>query len=56
MRSIGYYWTRKDGYWTVNYFHGELWELLRDDIEWLMNDDYFDEIDERQIKREEPEV
>lgn len=52
MRAIGYYWTLKGEHWEINWFHGELWELLRDDTEWLQTDDYFDEIDEKRLTHE----
>ena len=52
MREAGYYWckVRSDQNWYIFEFHGLLgWSDGSEEI-WL--EEYFDEIDEKQIKRE----
>ena len=51
MRENGYYWclfTRDN--WVISYWNGDFWELMYNIFRF--KDEDFDEIDEKQIKRE----
>ena len=50
MRKAGYYWCRVKNDWDIYYWNGNFWYCFSPDNEW--NEEYFDEIDEKQIKRE----
>ena len=50
MRECGFYWLKFDNGYEIGYWNGRFWVLT--DTENHFNDDYFDEIDEKQIKRE----
>ena len=56
MREQGLYWTKKDGEWTISLYcrlgiHSG-WLFFT--IQTIQNDDFFEEIDENRIVREEP--
>ena len=50
MREIGWYWVKLDDYYEIGYWNKVFWTLT--DSENHFEDNYFDEIDEKQIKRE----
>lgn len=50
MRETGYYWGRVKGDWDIYYWSGNFWYCFGPDSEW--DEEYFDEIDEKRIKRE----
>ena len=50
MRETGYYWGRVKGDWDIYYWSGYNWYCFGPDNGW--SEEYFDEIDEKQIKRE----
>ena len=50
MRETGYYWGRVKNYWDIYYWSGNFWYCFGEDNSW--EEPFFDEIDEKQIKRE----
>ena len=50
MRETGYYWVRIDNNWEIAFFFEKSWFVTC--VKDMQNDEYFDEIDEKQIKRE----
>ena len=49
MRETGYYWGRVKDDWDIYYWSGYNWYCFGPDNGW--SEEYFDEIDEKQIKR-----
>ena len=50
MRKTGYYWCKLYGHELIPYWDGKKWKTQGCILSF--DDDYFDEIDEKQIKRE----
>ena len=50
MRETGYYWGRVKNDWNIYYWSGYSWRTFGPDCDW--EEEFFDEIDEKQIKKE----
>lgn len=50
MRETGYYWVRIDDDWEIAFFFEKRWFITSTRNTYM--DNYFQEIDEKQIKRE----
>ena len=50
MREKGCYWGKVKGRWGIYYWDGNFWYTFGPGI--ILAKSYFDEIDEKQIKRE----
>jgi len=53
-RKDGFYWVRQSSQWVILEWNGNYWWMFASDTP--ISEDYFDEIDERQIVRQEPKI